>query len=136
MTLALDLYAEEIISHYEHPHNKGEIKNPSISVHEYNPTCGDDITIYLEVDKNKVKDVKFSGSGCAISMASASMLTDFIKGKSLGEIEKMGLPTIIELLGIDPGPVRLKCATLSLRTVKEAAFMYQHKEVDADTKSL
>ena len=69
-------------------------------------------------------------------MASASMLTDFIKGKSLEEIEKMGLPTIIELIGIDPGPARLKCATLSLKTVKEAAFLYQHKEVDRETKEL
>jgi nitrogen fixation NifU-like protein len=136
MGLPLDLYAEEIISHYEHPHNKGEIKNPSISVHEYNPTCGDDITVYLDIEKDKIKDVKFSGVGCAISIASASMLTDFVKGKSLKEVESMGLPTVIELLGIDPGPARLKCATLSLRTVKEAAFMYQHKEVDKSTKEL
>lgn len=134
--MPIDLYVEEIISHYEHPHNKGEIKNPSISVHEYNPTCGDDITIYLDISNNKIKDVKFGGSGCAISMASASMLTDLIKGKNLGEIEKMGLPTIIGLLGIDPGPARLKCATLSLKTLKEAAFLYQHKAVDRDTKEL
>ena len=69
-------------------------------------------------------------------MASASMLTDAIKGMSLDRIERMGLKTIIDLLGIDPGPARLKCATLSLKTVKEAAFMYQHKAVDRDTKDL
>ena len=109
---------------------------PSISVHENNPTCGDDITIYLDIEDGKVKDVKFSGTGCAISMASASMLTDAIKGMSLDRIERMGLKTIIDLLGIDPGPARLKCATLSLKTVKEAAFMYQHKAVDRDTKDL
>jgi nitrogen fixation protein NifU and related proteins len=130
------MYAEEIIAHYERPHNKGEIKDASISFHENNPLCGDDLTIYLKIEKNKVEDVKFSGSGCAISMASASMLTDFIKGKSLSEIDKMGLSTIIELIGIDPGPARLKCATLSLRTVKEASFLYQHKEVDSETKKL
>ena len=134
--MPLDLYAEEIISHYEHPHNKGRIDSPSISVHEYNPTCGDDITVYLDIEQGRIKDVKFSGSGCAISMASASMLTDFIKGKRLEEVEKMGLPAVIELLGIDPGPARLKCATLSLKTVKEAAFMYQHKAVDRNTKEL
>lgn len=134
--MPIDIYAEEIIAHYEKPHNKGEIKNPSISMHEHNPLCGDDITMYLKISKDKVEDVKFSGTGCAISMASASMLTDFIKGKSLSEIEKMGLSTIIELLGIDPGPARLKCATLSLRTAKEAAFIYQHKEVDEKTKQL
>ncbi|MGD0728586.1 MAG: Fe-S cluster assembly sulfur transfer protein SufU [Candidatus Micrarchaeaceae archaeon] len=132
----MDLYAEEIISHYEHPHNKGEIKNPSISVHEHNPLCGDDLTIYLEIEKNRIKEVKFNGNGCAISMASASMLTDEIKGKTLDEIEKMGLKDIIDLLGIDPGPARLKCATLSLKTLKEASFMYQHKKVDNETKQL
>lgn len=134
--MPIDLYAEGIIAHYEHPHNRGEIKNPSISFHENNPLCGDDLTIYLKIEKNKIEEVKFAGSGCAISMASASMLTDFIKGKSLAEIERMGLPTIIELLGIDPGPARLKCATLSLKTVKGAAFLYQHKEIDDKTKQL
>ena len=134
--MPIDMYAEEIISHYEHPHNKGEIKNPSTSMHEYNPLCGDDLTIYLKIKDNRVDDVKFTGTGCAISMASASMLTDSIKGRSLNEIEKMGLRSIIELLGIDPGPARLKCATLSLKTVKEALFLYQHKEVDRSTKEL
>lgn len=134
--MPLDLYAEEIIAHYERPHNKGEIKNPSISFHENNPLCGDDITMYLKIEKNKVEDVKFGGSGCAISMASASMLTDFVKGKTLAEIEKMGIPTIVELLGIDPGPARLKCATLSLKTLKGAVFLYEHKEVGDKTKDL
>lgn len=134
--MPIDVYAEEIIAHYEKPHNKGEIKNPSVKMHENNPLCGDDITVYLNIDKDKVVDAKFTGAGCAISMASASMLTDFIKGKSLEEIEKMGFPTIKELLGIDPGPARMKCATLSLKTLKEASFLYQHKEVDNKTKDL
>ncbi len=134
--MPIDIYAEEIISHYEHPHNKGVLENPSVSMHENNPLCGDDLTIYLKIKNGRIDDVKFTGSGCAISVASASMLTDFIKGKSINEVEKMGLPLIIELLGIDPGPARLKCATLSLRTVKEAAFLYQHKDVDRATKEL
>jgi len=134
--MSIDMYAEEIISHYEHPHNKGELKDANVSMHEYNPLCGDDLTMYLKIKDGKIEDVKFKGTGCAISMASASMLTDFIKGKSISDIERMGLPTIIELLGIDPGPARLKCATLSLRTVKEAAFLYQHKEIDRATKDL
>lgn len=134
--MPIDIYAEEIIAHYEKPHNKGEISDPSTSMHENNPLCGDDITVYLNIKDNIITDVKFDGSGCAISMASASMLTDFIKGKSLSDIEEMGLKTIIDLLGIDPGPARLKCATLSLKTVKEACFKYQHKNVDKDTKDL
>lgn len=134
--MPIDIYAEEIIAHYEKPHNKGEIPSPSISFHNNNPLCGDDLTMYLMIEDNKVKDVKFKGSGCAISMASASMLTDFVKGKTLKEIEQMNVNTIIDLIGIDPGPARLKCATLSLRTLKEATFLYEHKEVDKETKEL
>lgn len=134
--MAMDLYAEEILSHYERPHNKGKMENPSVEMHNYNPVCGDDLTIYLKVNKNRVEDIKFDGSGCAISMATASMLTDYLKNKSLGEIEKMDVRALIELIGIDPGPARLKCATLSLRTAKEATFIYEHKEVDAETKEL
>ena len=86
----MNIYAEEIVAHYEHPHNKGKMANASTSFHEYNPTCGDDITVYMSIKDGKVSDVKFDGSGCAISMASASMLTDEIKGKSLQEVEKLG----------------------------------------------
>jgi nitrogen fixation protein NifU and related proteins len=134
--MPIDIYAEEIISHYEHPHNKGELKDPSISMHENNPLCGDDLTIYLKIKNGRIEDASFKGSGCAISMASASMLTDFIKGKKLDDVEKMGLSTIIDIMGIDPGPARLKCATLSLKTLKEASFLYLHKEVDSETKRL
>ncbi|MEM3227348.1 MAG: SUF system NifU family Fe-S cluster assembly protein [Candidatus Micrarchaeaceae archaeon] len=131
-----NLFAEQIISNYEHPHNKGRIENPSVKHHEFNPTCGDELTLYLKINDGKVSDVKFEGSGCAISMASASMLTDFVKGKTLGEIEKMGVKDIIDLIGLDPGPARLKCATLSLRTLKEAIFISEHKKVDSETKKL
>ncbi len=130
------MYAEEIISHYEHPHNKGKIDNSSISLHELNPTCGDDITMYLLIKDGRVDDIKFSGTGCAISMASASMLTDEAKGKSLNEIDAMGVKDVIEMLGIDPGAARLKCATLSLKTLKGASFLFQHKEPDKATKEL
>ncbi|MDE1865635.1 MAG: SUF system NifU family Fe-S cluster assembly protein [Candidatus Micrarchaeota archaeon] len=132
----MNIYAEEIISHYEHPHNKGKIANASVDFHEYNPTCGDDITVYLDIRDGKVRDAKFDGQGCAISMASASMLTDEIKGKSMAELEKTGVKELIELIGIDPGPARLKCATLSLKAIKKALFLYQHKEVDDSTKEL
>ncbi len=134
--MALDLYAEEIISHYEHPHNSGIMKDASTSFHNYNASCGDDVTMYLKLDKDTIVDAKFKGTGCAISVASASMLTDFVKGKSLKDVEVMGVKTIIGIIGIDPGPARLKCATLSLRTLKEAVFLYEHKEVDKETKSL
>lgn len=116
----MELYAEEIVAHYEHPHNKGKIDNPTNSFHDFNPLCGDDITVYLKVENGKIVDAKFDGVGCAISIGSASMLTDILKGKSIEEIKKMGPNDVIELLGIDPGPVRLKCATLSLRATQKA----------------
>lgn len=132
----MDIYAEEIISHYEHPHNKGRMDSPSVDFHEHNTTCGDDITVYLSIKDGRVADASFEGSGCAISMASASMLTDEIKGKGMDDIERMGFKELVDLIGIDPGPARLKCATLSLKAVKKALFMYQHKAVDSSTKDL
>jgi nitrogen fixation NifU-like protein len=132
----MNIYAEEIIAQYEHPHNKGKMAHPSISFHEYNPTCGDDITVYLEIKGGKVSDAKFDGSGCAISVAAASMLTDEIKGKSVAEVEKLRVQDLIDLIGIDPGPARLKCATISLKAAKKGLFLYQHKEVDDSTKDL
>jgi SUF system FeS assembly protein, NifU family len=134
--MGLDIYAEEMISHYEHPHNKRKMENPSIEFHENNPLCGDDITVYCLIEGDVVKEMAFVGDGCAISIGTASMLTDFAKGKTLDEIEKMGFGTIKDLIGIDPGPARVKCATLALKTLKRCAFLYQHKEIDQATKEL
>lgn len=132
----MNLFAEEIISHYEHPHNKGKMVSPSSKMHGFNPTCGDELTLYLSIENGRIKDAKFEGSGCAISMASASMLTDYIKGAELKKLEGMGVKDIIGLIGLDPGPARLKCATLSLRALKEAIFLFEHKKVDEATKAL
>ncbi len=129
-------YAEELISNYEHPHNKGRISGADAKFHEFNPVCGDDLTIYLKIKDGRIEDVKFDGTGCAISIASASMLTDEIKGKRLSEVEGMGFERLKGIIGIDPGPVRLKCATLSLKALKKAAFLYEHKKVDGDTERL
>ncbi len=125
-----DLYMEDIISNYEHPHNRGSISNASAEFHGHNPVCGDDIRIYVTIKDGRVEDAKFDGDGCSISIASASMLTDYIKGKTLDEIERMDVDTVRKLLNIDPGPVRLKCATLSLKTLKGAVFLFEHKPND------
>jgi nitrogen fixation NifU-like protein len=132
----MDIYAEELISHYEHPHNKGTIKGADAELHEYNPVCGDDITVYFKVKEGKVDDIKFDGKGCAISVGCASMLTDYVKGKGLKDIEAMGFDTVVKLLGIDPGPARVKCAAISLKALKGAVFAYEHKSADAATKDL
>jgi nitrogen fixation NifU-like protein len=120
----MDIYAEEIISHYEHPHNRGKLATANAEFHDYNPVCGDDITMFLDVKDGIIKDAKFDGAGCAISIGAASMLTDLIKGKSVKDVEKMGVHTVVDMLGIDPGPARLKCATLSLKAAQKALVSY------------
>ncbi|HEV8053891.1 MAG TPA: SUF system NifU family Fe-S cluster assembly protein [Candidatus Limnocylindrales bacterium] len=115
------LYRDEILEHYRHPHNFGTLPAPD-AVHEgSNPLCGDRITLMLGIGEDgTVAEVAFTGRGCAISQASASMLTDEIKGKSLDEVARIGASDVIEELGIEISPARLKCALLSLDTLRRA----------------
>ena len=120
------MYREHILDHYKHPRNFGVWKTCSVEHREHNPVCGDQLSFQLKVDEQKrVSDVHFSGQGCAISVASASLLSDEIKGKSLKEVQSMTRDDIQELLGVELGPVRLKCAMLSLDTVNNACLIYQ-----------
>ena len=120
------IYQENILDHYKNPRNFGKIENASVHHHEYNPLCGDKIDIFLIIDESKkVVDVKFQGSGCAISQASASMLTEEIKGKSVEELKSFTKENILKMLGIPISPVRLKCALLSLDTLKNSILIYE-----------
>lgn len=120
------MYQENILDHYKNPRNFGKIENASVRHHESNPLCGDELDLFLVIDKNrKVADVRFNGRGCAISQASASMLTEQIKGKSIDELKKMTKENILEMLGIPLSPVRLKCALLSLDTLKNSILIYE-----------
>ena len=111
-----ELYRENIIDHYKSPHNFGKLDSFDIQHKEFNPTCGDEVEVFIKIDESeKVKEVKFRGQGCAISQASASLLTDAIKGKSLEEIKKIKQYDIMELLGITVSVTRLTCALLSLK---------------------
>lgn len=134
--MSTDIYAEEIVAHYEHPHNRGRIENADASFHEFNPLCGDDLSLYLKISDGKIEDAKFEGTGCAISVGSASMLTDLLKGKTLKEVEGMGARTVIDMLSIDPGPARIKCATLSLKAAQKALFIYLKKDSSSISKEL
>lgn len=129
-----DLYRENILDHYRHPRNYGEIEQATIVQHEHNPLCGDQLSIYLLVENERIVDVKFKGKGCAISQASASMLSEELTGKSVDEAKAFDKQTILDLLGIPIGPVRLKCALLSLKTLK--AGLYGVNLVDDDEDSL
>src|SRR5574340_269437 len=118
-----DFYRENILDHYRHPRNGGKLEQPTHSHADYNPLCGDKIRIDLHVNADNVVDeVAFSGKGCAISQASASMLTEMIKGKTLDEAKKIGKEDILEALGIEIGPVRLKCALLALKVLKAGVY--------------
>jgi nitrogen fixation NifU-like protein len=119
-----DFYRDEILEHYTHPHHYGTLEEPDISHQENNPLCGDRIRfdIQLDGDGQTVKDVRFSSVGCAISKASASMLSDMLVGRTLEEIKAMTKEDVLDELGIDLGPVRLKCALLPLKVVKAGAY--------------
>ena len=128
-----DFYKENILDHYRYPRNTGHLENPTHSHKEHNPLCGDIIQMDLHVnDDNIIDRVAFSGRGCAISQASASMLTEMIEGKSLEEAKQIGKEQILEALGIDIGPTRLKCALLSLKVLKAGAYGLSEEEWNTD----
>jgi nitrogen fixation NifU-like protein len=108
-----------------------------VSVRDVNPLCGDVIEIYLKVDNGKIADVSFTGSGCAISQAAASMLTELVKGKALDDIKKLAKDDVLGLLGIDVSYSRMKCALLGLKTVKVAAYKYSGEKMsDEESRNL
>ena len=118
-----DLYRDLILDHYKNPRHKGTLDPHDFSFEDENPLCGDKIRIDVRLDENRrVAEVAFSGRGCAISQASASMLTESIVGKSLDEVNQLSKDDILEMLGIELGPVRLKCALLSLKVLKAGAY--------------
>lgn len=113
----MSIYQELILDHYKHPHNSGSISDPDVTSDVSNPLCGDKIRMEALVEKGKVTDLKFSGVGCAISTASASMLTDFAKGKKASDLKKLDTSFILDMLGIELSPNRLKCALLPLEAL-------------------
>src|SRR5437016_5862858 len=121
-----DMYREVILDHYKHPHNAGTLEHPDSSHEEHNPLCGDRIRIDLQIADGIITDVRFQGSGCAISQASASLLTDELKGKSLDEARAISRDELLELIGIplDRNPVRIKCALLPLKALKVGIYEY------------
>lgn len=123
-----NLYRDEILDHYKNPRNFGDLTDPSIVYEESNPLCGDQILLQLKVEGEKVIAVKFKGQGCAVSTASASILTDYIKGRTLAELEKIRGEDVLSLLGLENlSPARLKCAFLPLEALKHALVRSRQK---------
>ena len=118
-----DLYREVIIEHYKNPSYRGRLDPHDFSFADDNPLCGDHIRVDLRVDEGgKVTEARFDGHGCAISQASADLLMESIVGKSVEDVKAMGKQHVLDMLGIDLGPVRLKCALLPLKVLKAGVY--------------
>ena len=115
-----DLYREEILEHYKHPHNFGELSKATVTVREANASCGDLIELQLLVRSGTIVKAKFKGVGCALSLATASILTDDIQGKTVGEALRFDEQRVIALLGTEVSPMRRKCVLLPLRALDKA----------------
>ena len=115
-----ELYRDFILDHYRNPRNAGALEHPDATSEDVNPLCGDRIKMDLRIKDGVVEDVKFKGRGCAISQASASLLTESIIGKPLAEVGRIGKEQVLANIGIEISPARLKCALLGLKVLKQA----------------
>jgi nitrogen fixation NifU-like protein len=120
--MTADVYKELVLDHYRHPRNYGDLPDANARAKDSNVLCGDTIEMQLRLNRDRIEDVRFRGQGCAISLASASMLTELSKGKPISEVKKLGKKQIIKLLGADPGLTRIECALLGLKVLKMAIY--------------
>ena len=125
-----DIYHEMIIDYSRNPINYGKIEDHDVTFHDSNPLCGDSIDIDMKIDDNKVSDIKFHGTGCAICMACSSVLTEITKGKNIDEVRNISKHDILSELGLEHlQAVRIKCALLSLKVLKSALYSYLGKHL-------
>ena len=117
-----DFYKDYILDHYRNPRNFGHLEHADAFAEDVNPLCGDQMRVELKVEDGKVADIRFTGKGCAISLASMSMLSESLRGMPLEEVAKMSTERVLENVGIGISPARMKCATLGLKVVRSAAL--------------
>lgn len=131
MAPGTDMYRERILDHYKRPRNHGELEDPTFSHRGENPVCGDDLTIDVGLDGDEITSIAFRGDGCAISQAAASLLTEELPGMTLEEVHELDRDDIVDLLGVDISPMRIKCAVLAEKIVQDGAKIYEG-ELDLD----
>lgn len=116
-----ELYRDYILEHYKEPNNWGELEQFDLTAHDVNPVCGDELTVQLQVDEDgTIADIRFEGTGCAISQASASIASDEYKGMKVDDVAALGEDWILDLLQINISPTRKKCALLNLKVMRGA----------------
>ena len=120
--MADDIYREIILDHYKNPRNKGVLDPHDYTYEDVNPLCGDEIRMDVRVENDHVSEIAFSGRGCAVSQASASILTEMVEGKSLDEVKAITKDDLLDEIGIPVSPARMKCALLGLKVLKAGIY--------------
>ncbi|MWV63719.1 SUF system NifU family Fe-S cluster assembly protein [Halorubrum sp. JWXQ-INN 858] len=133
MGLGSDMYRQQILDHYKNPRNYGELEDPDFTHVGENPSCGDTIRVDVALDDGgeTIDTVRFSGDGCAISMASASMLSERLEGMTIEELHALETDDITEMLGVEISPMRVKCAVLGRQVTQDGAKIHRG-ELDPD----
>lgn len=131
----IDMYQEIILDYYRNPRNKGVLPNPDIVSHDVNPSCGDEIVMHVIVKDGMIANCRFSGKGCAISIAAASMLTEYALGKSVDVVAKFNKEDILGLISIPISCIRLKCALLGLKVLKLGVVKYLGLKMEEENES-
>ncbi len=126
MSADSSIYREIILEHYRNPSNRGTLDPNDFSYQDVNPLCGDEIRIDVRVKDDHVSEIRFSGRGCAVSQAAASILTEMVEGKSLDEVKAIGREDLLEEIGIPVSPARMKCAMLGLKVLKAGVYGIDH----------
>lgn len=120
----MDLYQQELMDHYRNPRNRGVLEHPDFASEQHNPSCGDSVALQGKVENGVVTILMFTGAGCVISQAAASLLTEYCRGKSISELRELQAAVILKLVGIPLGPTRAKCALLVYDALVQALKDY------------
>ena len=123
----MDMYADNILDHFQNPRHHGALAQHTLSLDDVNPLCGDKLRLDLLVENGRIKDIAFDGSGCAISQAAMSMLTEEMYTKTIDEIDKISKDDIYKMLGVAISPARVKCALLGYTLLKKSLIVLKHQ---------